>query len=167
MKEFGSARGISLGAVTAVVYSLIFWSAAITCDVIANLHRDGFYSNSAGCLIYVSVIVPAVFACLYTVIEKKCSRQTTAEFNLSFFVSSVFAAVVWYLILNGVIVPLLVIFYHENVNYGGDMFSGLARNLEGIQFVFYFIFYCLGSAAALIIRGIVYLIEKARKKNMY
>lgn len=167
MKKFDSARSISSGAMTAVVYSLIFWTAAITCDIIANLNRDGFYSNKADRLICVSVIVPALFACLYTVIEKRCCSQTTAQFNKSFFVSSILVGAVSFIFVNFVIAPLLVIFYHANVDYGGSMFLGLARNLEGIQFVFYFIFYSLGSWAALIIRGIVYLTEKARRKNMY
>lgn len=167
MKVFNSAKGIFSGAVIPVIYSLIFWSATITCDIIAALYGDDFYSNDIDCLIYVSVIVPAVFACLYTVIQKKCSDETLAEFNMSFFISSVFTAVVWYILLSGVIVPLLVTFYHENVNYGNNMFSGLAKNLEGLQFVFYFVFYCLGSAAALMIRGIVYLIEKLCRRNMY
>ncbi|MGN0633110.1 MAG: hypothetical protein ACI4JW_04495 [Oscillospiraceae bacterium] len=163
MRSSDEDNSLFNGTVTAVVYSLIFWALTTACDIISTI----FFGTSGFVLQWVSAVIPVVFVCLYTVIEKKFNRGRLAVYNIGFFMGSFLSAVFLYFLLRWFIVPLIVAFYYEIVDYGDTMFSGLAKNLEGLQFAIYYVFYCLGMAAALVIRGIVYLIEKHRRKNMY
>ena len=151
----------SKGAALAAAYSLTFWAVMIPCDMLANLCGELKW------LMYLSFVLPILLVIIYTPLEIKLSEGETADFNIGFFAASVIIAVVCGVLLSTLIVPLIVMLYHSKVDYGGDMFSGLAYNLEGIQFALYFLLYIAGGSAALLVRGIVYLVQCYRKKNMY